>query len=214
MAKTTLSIIRSFNEMNAQDVDHEQRCVFSIWKEFYAPLKGFVAKRVNDHAAVDDIVQNVFIKIANHISEVKDSQKIRIWIYQITRNTIIDYYRIQKPTEELPPDLPMIDEHDEQDLSKELSSYIKPLIGQLPDKYREAIELTELNGISQMQLSEQLGLSFSGAKSRVQRGREKLKELLTACCHIEADRYGNIVNYQKVEHTDDSCHSNGNCGCE
>ncbi len=185
-----------------------------IWKEFYEPLKGFVAKRVNNHAAVDDIVQNVFIKIANHISEVKDSQKIRVWIYQITRNTIIDYYRTQKPTDELPLNLPIMDEYDEQDLSKELSTCIKPMIDQLPDKYREAIELTELDGISQKQLSEQLGISISGAKSRVQRGREKLKELLMACCHIEADRYGNIVDYRKVEKPAISCRTEVNCGCE
>lgn len=168
-----------------------------LWKEFYGPLKGFVAKRVNDHAAVDDIVQNVFIKISDHISELKDSQKIRTWIYQITRNTIIDYYRKQKLVEEIPEDLQVIDEYDDQDLSSELSSCIRPMVEQLPDKYREAIELTELNGISQKQMSEQLGLSLSGAKSRVQRGREKLKELLTACCRIEVDRYGNVVDYQK-----------------
>ena len=184
-----------------------------IWKEFYAPLHGFVTKRVNNNAAVDDIVQTVFIKIADNISEVKDGQKIRSWIYQITRNTIIDYYRKQKPTDELPLDLQVMDEYDEQDLSKELSNCIKPMIEQLPEKYREAIELTEIIGISQKQLSEQLGISFSGAKSRVQRGREKLKELLTACCHIEADRYGNIVDYQKVEETGTGCRSEGNCDC-
>ncbi len=188
------------------DIEH-------IWKEFYAPLKGFVAGRVSNHAAVDDIVQNVFIKIAGHISELKDSQKIRTWIYQITRNTIIDYYRKQKPTDELPVYLQMMDEYDEQDLSKELASCIRPMIEQLPDKYREAIELTELNGISQKQLSEQLGISLSGAKSRVQRGREKLKELLTACCHIEADRYGNILDYQKVARTDDVSCAEKECGC-
>jgi RNA polymerase sigma-70 factor (ECF subfamily) len=184
-----------------------------IWKEFYAPLKGFVAKRVSNHAAVDDIVQNVFIKIAAHISEVKDSQKIHTWIYQITRNTIIDFYRKERPTVEIPLDLQIMDEYDEQDLSKELSSCLRSMIEQLPDKYREAIELTELQGLSQKQLSEQLGISLSGAKSRVQRGREKLKKLLTACCHIEADRYGNIVDYQEVNREDDGCRSECESGC-
>jgi RNA polymerase sigma-70 factor (ECF subfamily) len=184
-----------------------------IWREFHAPLKGFVAKRVSNHTAVDDVVQDVFIKINNHISEVKDSQKIRTWIYQITRNSIIDYYRKQKPTDELPVNIQKMDEYDEQDLSKELSSCIRPMIEQLPDKYREAIELTELDGISQKQFSEQLGISFSGAKSRVQRGRQKLKELLTACCHIETDRYGNIVDYEKVDSREDGCCSENECGC-
>jgi RNA polymerase sigma-70 factor (ECF subfamily) len=67
-----------------------------IWKQFYAPLRGFVAKRVSNHDEVDDIVQNVFMKIAVHISELRDAQKIRTWIYQVTRNAIIDYYRKQK----------------------------------------------------------------------------------------------------------------------
>ncbi|MEX2104493.1 MAG: RNA polymerase sigma factor SigZ [Bacilli bacterium] len=184
-----------------------------LWKEFYEPLKSFVAKRVNNHAAVDDIVQNVFIKIATHISELNNEQKIRIWIYQITRNTIIDYFRKQKPTYELPLDLQIMDEYDEQDLSNELASCIRPMIEQLPDKYREAIELTELIGLSQKQLSEQLGISLSGAKSRVQRGREKLKELLTTCCRIEADHYGNILDYQKTNHTVGGCRHEGGCGC-
>jgi RNA polymerase sigma-70 factor, ECF subfamily len=155
----------------------------------------------------------VFIKIANHFSEIKDSQKIRIWIYRITRNAIIDHYRRQRPTDELQMDLQIRDEYDEQDLSKD-SSCIKPMIEQLPDKYREVIELAELNELSQKQLSERLGLSLSGAKSRVQRGRQKLKELLVSCCHIETDRYGNIVDYQKVIPNENSCRDNGRCGCE
>ena len=184
-----------------------------IWQEFYSPLKGFVAKRVSNHSDVDDILQNVFMKIANHIAELKDSQKISTWIYQITRNTIIDHYRKQKPIEELPLNLKTMDESDEKDLSKQLSSCIKHMIERLPDKYRDAIEFTELDGMTQKQLSEKLGISISGAKSRVQRGRKKLKEIFIACCHIEADCYGNILDYQKVEHTECSCGSKNNCDC-
>ncbi|SHM75133.1 RNA polymerase sigma factor SigZ [Gracilibacillus kekensis] len=184
-----------------------------IWEEFYNPLKGFIAKRVNNPADVDDIVQNVFIKIDAHISGLKDSQKVRPWIYQITRHTIIDYYRKQKPTVELPENLQIYDKEEEQDLSHELTSCFKSMIEQLPDIYREAIKLTELEGMTQKQLSTQLNMSFSGAKSRVQRGRQKLKELLTACCHIEADCYGNIIDYQKVDHSKDNCGSEKSCEC-
>jgi len=86
------------------------------------------------------------------------------------------------------------------------------MIEQLPDKYREAMMLTELEGMTQKDLSNQLGISFSGAKSRVQRGRGELKELLTACCHIEADHYGNTIDYHKVLTTEPGC-DKAPCGC-
>lgn len=82
---------------------------------------------------------------------------------------------------------------------------------QLPDKYREALQLTEIQGYSQKQMSELLDLSFSGAKSRVQRGRVKLREMLEACCRFELDRYGNILEYESR-----SCTANAEatqCGC-
>lgn len=187
--------------------------VEQLWIQFHQPLKGFVAKRISDPSEVDDIVQEVFIKIANHISTLKEEEKIHTWIYKITRNTIIDYYRKQKKTAQLPPQLEAesVDAFEEQDLSKELSACIRPMIHQLPDKYKEAIELTELNGITQRELSERLGISLPGAKSRVQRGREKLKKLLTACCHIEADRYGHILDFHQGMAKNNQPCFNDNC---
>ena len=184
-----------------------------LWNQFHDPLKGFVLKRIPDHSVADDIVQDVFIKIATHIDTLKEEDKVHIWIYKITRNAISDYYRKQKPTEKLPFELEAEKEFEEQDLSKELSSCIRPMINQLPDKFKEAIELTEINGMTQKELSEQLGISFSGAKSRVQRGREKLKELLIACCLIEADRYGNIIDFHKNKLKDNQNCRGGNCEC-
>jgi RNA polymerase sigma-70 factor (ECF subfamily) len=182
-----------------------------LWIQLHEPLKGFVAKRISDVAAVEDIVQDVFIKIATNLDTLKEEEKVHTWIYKITRHAIIDFYRKQRPMEELPKQLQGFDDYEDADQSKELSVCIRPMIDQLPGIYKEAIELTELNGMTQKQLSERLGISFSGAKSRVQRGREKLKELLTACCHIEADRYGHIIDFRKKKVLDKDCSSS--CGC-
>jgi RNA polymerase sigma-70 factor (ECF subfamily) len=70
------------------------------------------------------------------------------------------------------------------------------MIDRLPDPYRQALTLTELEGRTQRELADALGLSLSGAKSRVQRGREQLKELILACCHVEVDRRGGVVDYE------------------
>ena len=88
-------------------------------------------------------------------------------------------------------------------LNEQVMGWIPSLIGQLPDRYREAIELYEVNGLTQQEIADRLGISLSGAKSRVQRGREKLKAILNECCSFEQDRHGNIVDYQQ--------NNTGNC---
>ncbi len=72
---------------------------------------------------------------------------------------------------------------------------ILPLVQQLPPPYRQALLLTEVEGMTQKDLAARLGLSFSGARSRVQRARDKLRELLLDCCHFEFDRRGTIIDY-------------------
>jgi RNA polymerase sigma-70 factor, ECF subfamily len=63
----------------------------------------------------------------------------------------------------------------------------------LPDPYRDAIVLTEFDGLSQKELAGRLGISVSGAKSRVQRGRALLKRQLLDCCQFEFDR-GSVID--------------------
>ncbi|MGG5773547.1 RNA polymerase sigma factor SigZ [Bacillus subtilis] len=167
-----------------------------LWDQFHQPLKTYISHRVNDQSIVDDLLQIVFMKIQVHLPNLIDEQKIDSWIYRITRNTIIDFYRTKKTSEILPDVLHFNDSAEKENFTKEAAVCIRSTIKRLPEKYREALELTEFQGLSQKELSEKLGISYSGAKSRVQRGRGKLKQLLEGCCHIEADRYGNIVDFR------------------
>ncbi|ULL14738.1 RNA polymerase sigma factor SigZ [Paenibacillus sp. H1-7] len=178
-----------------------------LWSDYYLRLKRFVANRIQNQADVEDIVQDVFIKINDHIDDLKDEQKLSSWIYQIARNSMVDYFRKKKWDDELPAQLQITDEYEEPDLAQEVIACFESVIQQLPEKYKEAVELSMLKGMSQKELSERLGISYSGAKSRVQRGREMLKELLTGCCHIESDRYGNIIDFQ-IKWRYPSCSSN------
>ena len=88
-----------------------------------------------------------------------------------------------------------------QDIQEEVIACLRPMIDDLPENYRQAIVLTEYEGLTQKEISQKLGLSLSGAKSRVQRAREKLKGTLLACCHFDFDRLGNILDYQPKEQT-------------
>ncbi|AFV01169.1 RNA polymerase sigma factor SigZ [Dehalobacter sp. DCA] len=131
------------------------------------------------------------------MSGLKDDAKINAWIYRITRNTIVDYYRKQNKSIALMKFTENLTNVEDEDLSAsgEIASCLKTMIEHLPEKYKEAIMLTEFYELTQKELSERLGLSLSGAKSKVQRARGLLKEMLLGCCHLEFDRLGNIIEY-------------------
>jgi RNA polymerase sigma-70 factor (ECF subfamily) len=168
-----------------------------IWTDFSYGLKQFIIRRIPDAADAEDILQDVFHKIHRNIDSLKADNKLQAWVYQITRNAIIDYYRRQKVMVELPETLaePM-DEAETHDIA---ACCLKPMIDSLPEKYRQALVLTEFEGLSQKTMAETLGISFSGAKSRVQRARQQIKEQLLNCCHLEFDRLGHVVDYQPRE---------------
>lgn len=169
----------------------------TLYQQFHQELEHFILSRVKDQAIAKDVLQDVFIKIHLHLHTIKDSAKLKAWIYQLTRNTIVDYYRKHKtPTDtaELPEDIAASNPPTEQGLE----NCVTPFIAQLPPKYQEALILTDINGLSQTQLAAQLNISYAAAKSRVQRARQKLKILFTDCCHIQTDRYGNVLSYEKL----------------
>jgi RNA polymerase sigma-70 factor (ECF subfamily) len=119
-------------------------------------------------------------------------------MYQITRNAIVDYYRGQKPTIDVPQIFPSVDGTPQDTPHQEIASGLKFMIDDLPEKYQQALLLTEYQGLTQKELAQHLGISVSGAKSRVQRARQKLKDQLMQCCHFEFDRYGTIIDYHPI----------------
>lgn len=170
--------------------------VEAIWQSYHAGLRGFIRSRVGDDFAADDILQEVFMRIHARIGSLEDSGKIKAWIYRITRNAVIDHYRARKTLEPLPEGLAATELDADDPARRDIESCIMPLIERLPDKYRRALLLSEIEGLPQRQVAEELGISLSGAKSRVQRGRAMVKDLLSACCRFEFDRRGTMVDYE------------------
>jgi RNA polymerase sigma-70 factor (ECF subfamily) len=169
-----------------------------VWEDFHTPLQQFIRKRVSDEVTAEDVLQDVFLKIHQHMETLKDVKKLESWIYQIARNAIIDAYRSSKPTTtlEAAEALALPEELPDDDVVSDLLPCIRAMVRSLPEHDRQALILTEYQGLTQKELSERLGLSFSGAKSRVQRAREKLKQQLLECCHFELDRWGHVIDYQ------------------
>lgn len=170
-------------------------CIENIWREFSDSLKQFVLKRTSDESVADDILQEVFVKIHYRIHTLKDVRRLNGWIYQIARHAIIDYYRTKRITTELPKTITRL-ESSEKNNEINLLPCIKAMIDRLPEKYRQAVILTTYQGLTQKEMGEKLGISHSGAKSRSQRAREKLKDMLMECCDFELDRFGKIIDYE------------------
>ena len=165
----------------------------TIWSEFAAKLGRFIRARVADPATAEDILQDVFVKIQSRLDHLRAPAKLPSWLYLIARNAIIDHYRKTRATSELPESLLTEPPEDSSEVC-ELRGALRQMIDGLPDIYRDAIVLTEFEGLTQKELADRLGISLSGAKSRVQRAREQLKQMLLDCCHFEFDRRGGIMD--------------------
>jgi RNA polymerase sigma-70 factor, ECF subfamily len=171
-----------------------------VWNNFCCSIKAFIIKRVSDKELADDIFQDVFIKIHSKIDTLKDHSKINSWIFSIAANTINDHFRKTKKNGKIENDDFLSENEDSigENLHSEVASDLKKIVNSLPEKYGEAILLVEFNGMSQTDMAKKLGISVSGAKSRVQRGRQMLRDILMNCCHFEFDRYGTVIDSHPV----------------
>ena len=159
-----------------------------IWRSLSARLGQFICARVADTATAEDILQDVFVKLQKRLGEFQDPAKIEGWLFLVARNAVIDHYRTQKPTMEVPESLAGELPATAAGEIEELHTRLAQIIQRLPKKYREAFMLTAFEGLSQEELAKHLGISVSGAKSRVQRAREQVKELVLEFCRREFSR--------------------------
>lgn len=169
-----------------------------IWEEYHTILECYIRSKLDSQQDVEDILQDIFVKVQSNLCTLKDEEKLKSWIYSITNNAIIDYYRKRKRTCEFLD----VEEHiqnpycDEKYANGEISICLKNMINKLPDIYKQVITLVCMENMTQIEISKKLGLSYSCTKSRVQRAKKLLKDMLSDCCSLEFDHRGNIIDYQ------------------
>jgi RNA polymerase sigma-70 factor (ECF subfamily) len=141
-----------------------------IWKGCRDRLHSFIEARVGDTHTADGILQEVFVRIHSQIGSLRSRDKIQSWVCQITRNAIIDHYRVHKRLEELPAALAIVEPEVRDKARGDIDACLMPMIQALPEPYRGAVMLSEIEGLTQKEVAEKQGITLSGAKSRVQRG--------------------------------------------
>lgn len=166
------------------------------YRAFRSGLLGFLRANVHDRSLAEDLLHEVFIKATRALGQGEQPDNLSAWLYRIARNTLIDHYRRQRPVEEVPEDLEA-GEPFSLPPEQTLALCLIPFINQLPGKYKEALLATAIEGRTVAEWARDTGLSPSTAKSRVSRGRAMLREKVLECCHVEAARTGEVLEYYR-----------------
>jgi RNA polymerase sigma-70 factor (ECF subfamily) len=171
-----------------------------LYDALRAPLLAFIKQKIKDDTKAEDLLHDVFLKVQEQMGSVKDLTKLESWIYRIARNAIADEYRKTKPTESL--DVSEYEgrndfaEEADESVIERLSDSVYTFLAQVPEPYRTALILSDLENLAQEEIAWRLNLSLSGAKSRIQRARKMLKELYVQCCSFEQNRFGTVLGYE------------------
>lgn len=167
--------------------------IFEIWEEYKSSLFSFIKKRVTDEDDAKDILQDVLLKSYQYCSNGKTVLYLKSWLYKITQNTIIDYHK--KNNKAVSLTLNIVETDNEISIVGEASDYIKVLLKLLPKDYATPLYMSDIDGIDQKIIAENLGLTLPNTKSRIQRARVKLKERFLECCVVSFGESGEMVSF-------------------
>ncbi len=177
-------------ESTVMDYTHESA---RIWEEFSGRVRAHLLRKIRNKGDADDLLQEIFMKMHAHLPHLRERNKLSSWLYRITENALNDYYR-KRPGRET--------EFDENksangnpygdDPLSGIEGCLEAFIGRLPEKYRKPLVMSDVEGKSQKEIAEEMGISYSGLKSRVQRGREMIKDMFIECCKLSVGKDGKL----------------------
>jgi RNA polymerase sigma-70 factor (ECF subfamily) len=180
------------------------------WQEVSARLRPFIARRISP-AEIDDVMQDVFVRMQRGLPTLRDEERFTSWLFQIARSSIAEHMRtrarhplpdsdrMEEPVAEVEND------GDDRTAARSLSSCLSMFVARLASPYREAVTLVELEGLTAREAAEMVGISASGMKSRVQRGRAQLRRMFDECCEIALDARGKVTEFSPRRKACSSC---------
>ncbi|WP_179352778.1 RNA polymerase sigma factor SigZ [Winogradskyella vidalii] len=162
----------------------------NVWDTYADDLRRFILSKVKDVAVAEDILQDTFIKVHTKLQTLKDEDKLKSWLFSVARYSVLDYFRTNK--QELPVEQIDIEadpepmEHSEQDC-------LRGIIKNLPKKYRDPLFLSDIKGLKQQEVANQLDLSLPTVKSQIQRARKQIAQGFMDCCGFKMNEEGHLV---------------------
>ena len=169
----------------------------TIWNDFNSEIYFFILKKVKNKDAANEIFQNSFLKIHQNINQLKDSNKVKAWSFQIVRNEIANYFNNQSRTFHNVNS----DTLKNADNFKEFCCFDR-FISNLPKDYKEVIELVYIKGKKQVEVAELIGISLANVKARIRRAKSILKINFNECCKFELNEDGKLIGEPNCAHCD------------
>ena len=163
------------------------------WQLLGQRLGAYIGRRLPAQD-VDDVLQDVLLRIHTNVRFLGDDSRFGPWVYSVARNAVIDRLRKKQPPTIDGADLDAVAGVDEPEHEQALLGCVTPFVARLPEAYRHAITLVELQGLTQADAAEVAGVSLSGMKSRVQRGRRLLRDMFEECCSLRIDARGRVMD--------------------
>lgn len=179
----------------------------TAYLDFRGKLQSYLARRLGNPHDVEDVLQDVFLRVARHQHTLETAREPLAWLYTVTNSAIVDHIRKRRKDPLANADGQILDIPflPDEDVGSDFSDCLYPLVENLPEKYRDAVRFVDLNDGKQTELAKMNSLSVSAAKSRVQRGRKLLKDAILGCCQVERDGLQNVTSLGHGECDKDCC---------
>ncbi len=168
-----------------------------VFSAFGGRLRGYLRRQLPSAADADDVLQEVFVRVHRHADELDQRTDLAAWLFAVTRSAVVDFHRRHgRPALARAAEDQRDADSGEAALAEHagIAADLRRFIAALPERYARAVTLVDLEGRSMKYAADALGLSVSGAKSRVQRGRALVRDALLRCCHFVVDRYGTVLD--------------------
>jgi RNA polymerase sigma-70 factor (ECF subfamily) len=162
-----------------------------LYKHYYGYVMGICLRYTNNRDEAAEILNDGFLKVFQKIDQYEPGKAFRAWLRRVVVNTAIDHYRRnRKHANQTELKEARQEEHAANPLDQLSAEEILKLVQQLPDIYRLAFNLYEIEGYSHEEISEQLQIPVGTSKSNLSRAKKRLRELLT-------EKFGTI-RYEQV----------------
>lgn len=165
--------------------------VSSLWLEYKSGIKYYIYKKLKSENLASELSHQILMKVYNSCCSGNEIKNIRSWMFQIAHNTVVDYLKKEnRYTNEI------IDILDTEEINayKEAAELVSPLLKLLPEKYSLPLQMSDIDGLKQFEVSKKINLSLTATKSRIQRARVLLKEKIIDCCILDINDKGNLVS--------------------
>tara|TARA_R110000787_G_scaffold12665_6_gene40707 strand:- start:1758 stop:2297 length:540 start_codon:yes stop_codon:yes gene_type:complete len=161
-----------------------------VWTQYSDDVKRFIVSKVHEHAIADDILQDTFLKVHTKLHTLRDQTKLKSWIFSIARNSIMDHFKKANKTFEF------ADFESETKILKNIHTEqdcLRGILLSLPKKYRDPLFLSDIKGLKQGEVANQLNQNLPTTKSQIQRARKLISQGFMDCCGFVLNDQGILV---------------------